>query len=149
MTFKHMTVAVLACLALSACGGVGPNSPLGQRKAIFKQMLKTSEDLGGMLRGRIPFDGARFADGAVKLDALSHQPWQHFPQVREADHTSARDEVWQKQAQFQQLARDLEAATGELVIASQVQPYKASRLQPAVQKVEDACSACHKQFRDH
>ena len=42
-----------------------------------------------------------------------------------------------------------DAATGELVIASQVQPYKASNLQPAVQKVEDACSACHKQFRDH
>ncbi|AZF07809.1 cytochrome c [Pseudomonas sp. R5-89-07] len=149
MTFKHMTVVALACLALSACGGVDPNSPLGQRKAIFKQMLQTSEGLGGMLRGRIPFDGARFADGAVKLDALSHQPWQHFPSVREDDHTSARDEVWQKQAQFLQMARDLEAATGELVIASQVQPYKASSLQPAVQKVEDACSACHKQFRDH
>jgi cytochrome c556 len=47
------------------------------------------------------------------------------------------------------MARTLEAATGELVIASQVQPYKASNLGPAVQKVEDACSACHKQFRDH
>ncbi len=149
MTFKHMTVVALACLALSACGGVDPNSPLGQRKAIFKQMLKTSEDLGGMLRGRIPFDGARFADGAVKLDVLAHEPWQHFPSVREDDHTSARDEVWQKQAQFQQLARDLEAATGELVTASRVQPYKAGSLQPAAQKVEDACSACHKQFRDH
>ena len=149
MTFKHMTVVVLACLALSACGGVDPNSPLGQRKAIFKQMLKTSEDLGGMLRGRIPFDGARFADGAVKLDVLAHEPWQHFPSVREDGHTSARDEVWQKQAQFQQLARDLEAATGELVTASRVQPYKVGSLQPAVQKVEDACSACHKQFRDH
>ncbi|MDQ0737308.1 cytochrome c [Pseudomonas sp. W4I3] len=149
MTFKHMTVVMLACLALSACGGVDPNSPLGQRKAIFKQMLQTSEGLGGMLRGRVPFDGARFADGAVKLDALSHQPWQHFPSVREEDHTSARDEVWQKQAQFLQMARDLEAATGELVIASQAQPYKASNLQPAMQKVEDACSACHKQFRDH
>jgi cytochrome c556 len=42
---------LLACLTLSACGGVDPNSPLGQRKAIFKQMLKTGEDLGGMLRG--------------------------------------------------------------------------------------------------
>ena len=149
MTFKHMTVVALACLALSACGGVDPNSPLGQRKAIFKQMLQTSEGLGGMLRGRIPFDGARFAEGAVKLDTLSHQPWQHFPSVREEDHTSARDEVWQKQAQFLQMARDLEAATGELVIASQARPYKASSLQPAMQKVEDACSACHKQFRDH
>jgi len=149
MTFKKITLVLLACLALSACGGVDPNSPLGQRKAIFKQMLKTAEDLGGMLRGRIAFDGAKFAEGAVKLDALSHEPWKHFPSVREEDHTSAKDDVWQKQAQFQQLARDLEAATGELVIASQVQPYKASNLTPAVQKVEDACSACHKQFRDH
>lgn len=146
---KKLTVVLLTCLALSACGGVDPNSPLGQRKAIFKQMLKTSEDLGGMLRGRIAFDGAQFAEGAVKLDALSHEPWKHFPSVREQDHTSAKDDVWQKQAQFQQLARELEAATGELVIASQVQPYKAGSLQPAVQKVEDACSACHKQFRDH
>ena len=54
MTFKKLTVVLLACLTLSACGGVDPNSPLGQRKAIFKQMLKTGEDLGGMLRGRIP-----------------------------------------------------------------------------------------------
>jgi len=149
MTLKRIAVVLLACLALSACGGVDPNSPLGQRKAIFKQMLKTSEDLGGMLRGRIPFDGPKFTDGAVRLDALSHEPWQHFPQVREEDHSSAKDDVWQKQAQFQQMARDLEAATGELVIASKVQPYKASNLGPAVQKVEDACSVCHKQFRDH
>ena len=149
MTFKKMTVVLLACLAVSACGGVDPNSPLGQRKAIFKQMLKTAEDLGGMLRGRIAFGGPKFTEGAVKLDALSHEPWKHFPQVREEDHTSAKDDVWQKQARFQELARALEAATGELVVASQVQPYKASNLGPAVQKVEDACSACHKEFRDH
>ena len=149
MTLKRIAVVLLACLTLSACGGVDPNSPLGQRKAIFKQMLKTGEELGGMLRGRIAFDGPKFADSAVKLDALSHEPWKHFPQAREADHRSAKDEVWSRQARFQELARNLEAATGELVIASQVQPYKASNLGPAVQKVEDACSACHKEFRDH
>jgi cytochrome c556 len=149
MTLNRLSVVLLACLALSACGGVDPNSPLGQRKAIFKQMLKTGEDLGGMLRGRIPFDGPKFADGAVKLDALSHEPWEHFPQVREEDHTSAKDNVWQQQARFQEMARTLESATGELVIASKVQPYKASTLGPAVQKVEDACSACHKEFRNH
>jgi cytochrome c556 len=149
MTFKRLFVVLLACLTLSACGGVDPNSPLGQRKAIFKQMLKTGEDLGGMLRGRIPFDGAKFADGAVKLDALSHEPWKHFPQVREEGHTSAKSDVWEQQARFQGMVRDLEHATGELVIASRIQPYKASNLGPAVQKVEDACSACHKAFRDH
>ncbi|PMV89231.1 MULTISPECIES: cytochrome c [unclassified Pseudomonas] len=149
MTLKRLSVVLLACLTLSACGGVDPNSPLGQRKAIFKQMLKTGEDLGGMLRGRIPFDGPKFAEGAVKLDTLSREPWKHFPQVREEDHSSATDNVWQQQARFQDMVRTLEAATGELVIASKVQPYKASNLGPAVQKVEDACSACHKEFRDH
>ena len=66
MTLKRLSVVLLACLTLSACGGVDPNSPLGQRKAIFKEMLKTSEDLGGMLRGRVTFDGQRFTDGAIK-----------------------------------------------------------------------------------
>ena len=149
MMLKRLTVVVLVCLTLTACGGVDPNSPLGQRKAIFKQMLKTSEDLGGMLRGRIPFDGPRFTEGALKLDALAHEPWKHFPQVKESNQTSATDDVWQKQAHFQELARELEAATGELVVISQVQPYKASNLAPAVKKVEDTCSACHKAFRNH
>ncbi len=85
----------------------------------------------------------------TSLDSLSHEPWKHFPQVKEAEHTSARDAVWQKQAHFQELARSLEAATGELRVASLVQPYKVSTLKPAVEKVEDACDACHKEFRDH
>ncbi|WP_268801223.1 c-type cytochrome [Pseudomonas huanghezhanensis] len=149
MSLTSVACLSLVCLALSACGGVDPNSPLSQRKAIFKAMLKTSEDLGGMLRGRVAFDGQRFADGAVKLDGLSHEPWKHFPAVREADHTSAKDAVWQKQARFQTLARSLESATGDLVVVSQMRPFQKSVLNPAMEKVEDACDACHKEFRDH
>ncbi len=76
---KRLTVVLLAALALSGCDRVDPNSPLGKRKVIFKDMLKTSEDLGGMLRGRLPFDGLKFADGALKLDSLSHQPGSTSP----------------------------------------------------------------------
>ncbi|MCH4872563.1 c-type cytochrome [Pseudomonas sp. TMW22091] len=147
--FIRRSLLVLACVMLSACGGVDPHSPLGQRKAIFKHMLNTSEELGGMLRGRLAFDGPRFSEGAVKLDALAHEPWKHFPEVKESDQTSATEEVWKNQARFQALARQLEAATGELVVASRVQPYDISRLSPAVQQVEDTCSGCHKVFRNH
>ncbi|MEB0040332.1 MULTISPECIES: cytochrome c [unclassified Pseudomonas] len=150
MTLKRLSVVLLACLTLSACGGVDPNSPLGQRKAIFKQMLKTSENLSGMLKGRVVFDGQLFTDGAIKLDSLSHEPWKHFPSVKEeSSHSSAKNDVWEKQARFQQLARSLESATGELVIATNAKPFSASNLNPAVQKVQDACEACHKEFRDH
>ncbi len=146
---KRLCVVLLACLTLSACGGVDPSSPLAQRKAIFKDMLKTSEDMSGMLRGRVAFDGQRFSEGAIKLDSLSHQPWKHFPQVKETDHTSATDAVWQKQARFQELARSLESATAELVVASEERPFKSSTLTPAMNKVQAVCEACHKEFRDH
>ncbi|SER80796.1 Cytochrome c556 [Pseudomonas sp. NFACC02] len=148
-SLKAISLLMIGALALSACGGVDPDSPLGQRKAIFKQMLKTSEDIGGMLRGRLPFDGPKFAEGAVKLDGLSHEPWKHFPAVKESEHTSAKDAVWQRQARFQELAGQLEARTGELVTATRQLPLTAANMIPPMNNVEDACDACHKEFRDH
>jgi len=136
-----------AVLLLSACGGVDPDSPMGKRQTLFKEMLKTSEDLGGMLRGRLPFDEARFAAGAEQLDTLSRQPWQHFPQVRDEGDSRARDEVWQRQERFQQLARQLESDTALLRELSRQKPLDPKTVEPAVKKVEDSCRACHDEFR--
>ncbi|MFT0865084.1 c-type cytochrome [Pseudomonas sp. CAM1A] len=147
--FKRLTVVLLAALALTACDGVDPNSPLGQRKAIFKQMLKTSEDMGGMLRGRLPFDGVKFAESAVKLDTLAHEPWQHFPQVRDEGDSSARAEVWERQARFQDLARQLEGVTGELLTMTRNPSLDAAQMKAPMDKVEAACKACHSEFRNH
>jgi cytochrome c556 len=147
MKFKTLSIVLLA-LAASGCGGVDPNSPQGQRQAIFKQMLKVSEDLGGMLRGRIAFKEQAFVEGAGKLDQLTRTPWQHFPQVREEGGESrARDEVWQRQARFQELARAMEASTAALVAATAAPPLKPEALVAPMQRVEDSCKACHEEFR--
>jgi len=147
MKLKKLFLVWFSGLA-SAWGGVYPNSPQGQRQAIFKQMLKVSEDLGGMLRGRIPFNGERFAIGAVELDELTRTPWQHFPQVREeGGETRAKDEVWQRQERFRQLAREMEASTAELVQASSAKPLRSADLAAPMQRVEDGCKACHEEFR--
>lgn len=147
MKSRYLLVPLLA-LTLAACGGVDPNSPQGKRQTIFKQMLKVSEDLGGMLRGRIPFNEQRFVAGAAELDQLARTPWQHFPQVKEVDSDShAKDEVWQRQERFQQLARALEASTSALVAATSVRPLRDAELAAPVQRVEDSCEACHKEFR--
>ena len=139
---------LVAMSLVSGCGGSDPNSPVAQRQAIFKQMLKTSEDTGGMLRGRLPFDGPKFAEGAARLDALSHQPWAYFPVEKGSELTSAKDAVWQRQARFQELARALEARTGELVIATRQLQLTPATMIPPMNNVEDACDACHKEFRD-
>ncbi len=147
MTFKASLLVVLA-LPLIGCGGVDPNSPQGQRQAIFKEMLKVSEDLGGMLRGRLPFKAEGFVAGAAELDRLTATPWQHFPQVREEGGESrARDEVWQRQARFAELAEAMQAETAALVAASRAQPLRRAQLAAPMQRVEDACKACHEEFR--
>ncbi|CAE6888205.1 Cytochrome c556 [Pseudomonas marincola] len=149
MKLRNALLILLAASTLTACGGVDPNSPLGQRQAIFKQMLKTSEDLGGMIRGRIVFDEARFVEGAAKLDQISRTPWQHFPQIKEEDHTNAKDDVWKRQARFKELADDLENSTAALVVATTAKPLKSSDLAAPVKRVEDSCKACHQEFRNH
>ena len=145
MLKRSLVLAVV--LGLSACGGVDPNSPLGKRTAIFKEMLNVSEDLGGMLRGRIAYDEQVFIDKAVELDTLSKEPWQHFPTLKDDEKTSARDDVWQRQERFQALARALEDTTAHLVLSTTETPLNQSVLGVRVQAIEDACESCHKEFR--
>lgn len=145
---SKILLALLACTLLAACDRVDPDSPLGKRQTLFKDMLRESEDLGGMLRGRLSFNAQRFAAGVIRLDELSRQPWQHFPQVQEAgDDSRARDEVWQRQERFQQLARELEARTAELRALAQAGDLQVQTLAAPVERVEAACKACHEEFR--
>ncbi len=148
MKLLPLSVSLIAVLALLGCDRIDPNSPLGKRKAIYQQMLDVKEDMGGMLRGRLAFDAEGFTAGAVQLDQLSRQPWQYYPEVKEAQ-SEARDDVWQKQARFNEMARELEARTAALVTATAQKPVTAEGIAPAFQQVEDACEACHKEFRNY
>ncbi len=144
--FKQVVI-FFSILVLAGCGGVDPDSPLGKRKALFRQMLNTSEDLGGMLRGRIGFDEEQFREKAILLDQISRQPWQYFEHQDNTDKSGARDDVWQQQELFTQLARELEANTERLLQSLEQQPLNQDVLAVRVDLVEKACENCHEQFR--
>ncbi len=145
MLKKLIVLATL--LALAGCGGVDPDSPLGKRKAAFKEMLNLSEDLGGMLRGRIAFDEAVFVEKARRLDEVSKEPWQHFDSEAKESKSSARDDVWQQRERFMQLARELEDTTSLLVRSAEQEQVNPDALGVRVDVVEKACENCHQAFR--
>ena len=139
-------VAAAALLVLAGCGGVDPNSPEGKRKAAFKQMLNLSEDMGGMLRGRLKFDEQQFAEKAALLDDVSRQPWQYFETASDSK-TAAKDDIWQQKERFLQLARELEDTTVVLRESAKQQPANTDTLGVRIDQVEKACESCHQAFR--
>ncbi|SDH62821.1 Cytochrome c556 [Pseudomonas flavescens] len=144
---RAQSFLLLFVLLLGACGGVDPDSPQGRRQVLFKQMLANSEELGGMLRGRLTFDLGRFAQGARQLDALSGQPWQYFPEPDESERSTARAEIWQQHERFQVLAAELQDATSRLAALAGRPQVSGAELQAALSPVEGACKRCHESFR--
>lgn len=140
-------VLVLTALLLGSCGGIDPDSPLGKRKALFQQMLNTSEDLGGMLHGRLRFNEEQFRDKALLLEQISREPWQYFDEPDDSAKSVARDELWEQKELFMQLARELEADTQRLVQSLEQQPLDKDFLVIRVDQVQKSCENCHQQFR--
>ena len=102
--------------------------------------------VAAIIAGRCTCEWLNHEAGAAKLDELSRQPWQFYPEVKE-EQSDARDDVWQQQERFNQMARELEAHTAALVAATAKVPVTAESIAPAFQRVEDACEACHQKFR--
>lgn len=147
MVMGYLRVGGLLMLTLMAsCDSIDPNSPLGQRKAIFQEMLSVKEDLGGMLRGRLPFEAAAFQAGALQLDRLATQPWQYYPDIKE-EASDARAAVWQQKKRFKTLARELKRETAALLKVTSPLSANDGRLRAAFDRVEAVCERCHKAFR--
>ncbi len=144
---RQVVWVVLACLLVSGCRGADPDSPEARRQAVFKQMLVSSEELGGMLRGRLAFKPERFAEGARELNALAARPWQYFPPPAGDERSTARPEVWEQHARFEAFAQQLQVATEALQSAAGRPQGSVDQLQPALGRVEAACKRCHEAFR--
>ncbi|MBO3278164.1 c-type cytochrome [Pseudomonas schmalbachii] len=151
MKLKTLLVLLLAGSALAGCNRLDPNSPLAKRQVIFKDMLRTSEDMGGMLRDRIPFDADKFRAGSVKLSELADKPWQFFPSTKPAemdsDDTRAKEEIWQRQLEFQADAKTFQQAVATLEANTRQAAPTPDKVRKDFAAVEDACEGCHKKFR--
>ncbi|KAF1053528.1 MAG: Cytochrome c' [Stenotrophomonas maltophilia] len=150
MKLKSLFALLLIGSALAGCHRLDPNSPLAKRQVIFKQMLHTSEDMGGMLRGRVDFDAQKFRADAVQLNQLAGQPWQYFPTAKPTEQdgdTRARDEIWQRQLEFQADAKTFQHAAAALEANTREGTLTPEGVRKDLAAVEDACEACHKKFR--
>lgn len=130
---------------VAGCDRIDPNSPVAQRRKVFKEMTKTREHLMEYVKAKKDYDADTAIREAETLQRLSRQPWAYFPEMKGGDAGRAREDVWQHPEAFHQLAKQIQDDADALVAASHQRSLDA--LKPATKKLEQTCTRCHDQFR--
>jgi cytochrome c556 len=143
-----LPVILLACVALASCSSnedTHQGQPVTKRKAVFKEMLRSFEPMGLMVRERNPYNAAEFLKYAEALQTLSSQPWHYFTADSNYAPTRAKPDVWDKPVEFKQAQQRFMDATTTLVSTAKTGDF--SKVQHDFAAVEDSCKSCHQQFR--
>jgi cytochrome c556 len=142
------TLSALTLVFLAGCAGpvedTLPGQPIKQRQEAFKEILRSFEPMGTMLRTQ-RYEADAFAEHAARLQAQADAPWRHFVDGSAVPPSKAKPAVWQRGEAFEQeRARFLEAVEA-LALAAATRDEAAVR--PAYTRVEQSCRSCHDDFR--
>lgn len=145
---KFVAIALLGVALVGCNNEADPNSPEGKRQALFKQMIKHSEPMGGMLSDRLPFDGAVFAEHAQGLAELADQPWGYFPGPgAEPEPNRAKSDIWSDPQGFALAIDTFKARVADLTAATEGGVRGPGQVGDQLRAVQQACKACHDAYR--
>lgn len=145
----HLRPCLLLCLPvfLIACGepeDTRPGQPVKQRQTAFKEILRSFEPMGLMLRTQ-RYEAEAFSKLADNLASLKDAPWPHFAPDTLYPPSKATPAVWAEPERF---ARDREAFLQSVTQLQQAaQSKQLAQIEPAYKAVYDTCQTCHKTFK--
>jgi cytochrome c556 len=147
-SIKFRLFFLLTAALLAGCGEVEdtrPGQPVKQRQMAFKEIVKTFEPMGVMLR-KDRYDADKFLPLAEALIAKRDGPWSHFGADTNYPPTKATPEVWKQPAEFEKNKQAFIAATDALLAAAKNKDK--AQVEKNYDAVHEACKTCHKQFKE-
>ena len=148
MPRRSLLPLAISAIILSACGGepedTQPGQPVAHRRAAFKEMIKSFEEMGSMLR-KDKFNSAKFASLTASLIAVRDKPWQYFSPDTLYPPSRATEAVWSQPVEFEAHKQAFFAATDKLGAASGTQDARVAKA--AFAEVEKTCRECHDTFK--
>ena len=122
-----------------------PEDQLKLRKAAYSLMNYSLGTLDAMVEGKRPFvkdDAIRYAD---LLAQLSTVPKGFFGEGSDKGETRAKPEVWTNRADFDTKMDKMTKETARLPQVART--GDAAALKKAIHDVDEACTACHEDYR--
>lgn len=118
------------------------------RQGIFRALEWNLREMGAMMQGRTPFDGARFALQAKRVEQLAQMPREGFVEGsdrRARVQTRARGEIWYQGEAFNRLMAELGEKSAALARAAPEGEREA--LRPLFGQLAQTCKRCHDRYR--
>jgi cytochrome c556 len=145
---RLLPAVLLSATLLAACGGepedTRPGQPVAHRRAAFKELLKSFEPMGVMIRDN-KYDPQRFAALAASVKTLREAPWQYFGPDTQYPPSHSKDEVWSRPETFEADRKAFFDATDKLAAVAGTKDEKVAAA--AFQAAEKTCRNCHDTFK--
>ena len=145
----RFTAALAVTSLLAACGGqvedTRPGQPVKTRQTAFKELLRSFEPMGVMLREN-RYDADKFVAMTATLMSKREAPWSHFGPDTNYPPTKATPKVWSEPEKFEQARKAFFAASDEFKTA--VDSKDKAAVERTYKAVYDACQNCHKPFKE-
>lgn len=146
---KKIAIVTAAVVALGASNyviaGDKSDDAIEARKAAFTLMAANVKPMGGMAKGKIPFDKEQFALRTANLEALSDMPWEFFIPDSDKGKTKAKSKLWKNMDDFKAKADKFKQEAAKLVEATKGDDQKAMFAQFG--ETAKTCKSCHKEYK--
>jgi cytochrome c556 len=150
MKLKLVSAAIALALGVGISGMAlsqeKPESLVKQRQAKMTLQWKYLKPLYLMSRDRMPYDAKTVAQNVSYLAVLDEMAWDGFDPSTKDLKTHALPAIWSEPAKFKAAQEHLEKAVAQLVKVSK--GGNEAAVKSAIGDVNDACNACHKDFRE-
>ncbi|GHG00287.1 c-type cytochrome [Thalassotalea marina] len=149
---KTLAVSAVSLMVFSASAQVASSEKQAARatetrQAVFKLLGANMGPLGGMARGKVPFDAQLAEKHATRINQLSLMigDYTALDTSKFKTNTEALDKVWTDRASFEKHINDLTDASANLmkVAAS----GNEGEIKKAIGGVGKTCGGCHDNFK--
>ena len=145
MKMQHSFLALaVATLFTAAAVAAEPEDIIKYRKNVMKATAGHMGATAAIITGKVDYKGD-LADHARALAALTKDTAALFPKDSDFGDTEALDAVWKNNAEFKKRASTAKAKSEAFVKA--VATKDNSKIAAGFKELNDACKACHKDFR--
>jgi len=144
----RMSTMLVSALLLAGVAGAAsaaePEDIIKYRKSVMKANGGHMAASAAIVNGKVDYK-ADLADHAKALAAINKDVASLFPKDSDFGETDALDTVWKKPDEFKKRAKDAQLKSA--AFAKAVAGGNKAKTSAAFKELNDACKACHKDFR--